>query len=311
MAIRVGTAGWTDPSLIKSKRFYPRGVSTAEARLRYYASQFPMVEVDSSYYALPSEANARLWVERTPEDFVWNVKAFRLFTGHQTPANALPRDVQEALSPHFRSRRTIYYKDVPDEIRDELWARYERGIQPLHEAGRLRALHFQFAPWVVPSPDWKRHLEECVGRLAGYRLAFEFRNRAWFDGEHDERTLAMERDLGVAHVVVDEPQAGVRSIPAVWSTPNDDFAIVRMHGRNHETWNAKGLNAASDRFDYDYSDDELRAIARPIRDLARDVAELHVVFNNNNGDQGQRNGRSLMRILGDDAVQPSGTGADG
>ncbi|TCZ77947.1 DUF72 domain-containing protein [Lysobacter sp. N42] len=309
MAILIGTAGWTDPSLIKSGRFYPKGVNTAESRLRYYASRFPLVEVDSSYYALPSEANARLWVQRTPEDFAWNVKAFRLFTGHQTPAAALPRDVQEALSAHFREKKTIYYKDVPDELREELWSRYERGVRPLHEAGRLRALHFQFAPWVVPSPDWKRHLEECVGRLPGYQLAFEFRNRSWFDGEHDERTLAMERDLGVAHVVVDEPQAGARSIPAVWRTASERMAIVRMHGRNHETWNARGLKAASERFDYDYSEDELREVARPIRRLAREVDELHVVFNNNNGDQGQRNGRSLMKILGDLAVQPAEAGA--
>lgn len=304
MAIRVGTAGWTDPSLIKSKLFYPKGVSSAEERLRYYTSVFPMVEVDSTYYALPSETNARLWVERTPEDFVWNVKAFRLFTGHQTPANALPKDIQDALSGHFEAKKNVYYKDVPEEIRDELWRRYERGVRPLHEAGRLSALHFQFPKWVTPAPDWQRHLEECVGRLPGYRLAFEFRNRTWFDGTHDARTIDMERDLGVAHVVVDEPQTGSASIPQVWEVATPELAIVRMHGRNHETWDRKGLKAASDRFDYDYSDKELRDVAKPIVKLAQSVKELHVVFNNNNADQGQRNGKTLMTILGDAAVQP-------
>ena len=207
MTIRVGTAGWTDPGLIRSKLFYPKACSTAEQRLRYYASQFPMVEVDSSYYALPSSTNATLWTERTPEDFVFNVKAFRLLTGHQTPPKALPADIAKALAPHFAERRNVYYKDVPDELRDEIWRRFEAGVRPLQDAGRLSALHFQFPKWVTPAPDWQRHLEECVGRLPGYRLAFEFRNRTWFDGRHDERTLAMERDLGVAHVVVDEPQA--------------------------------------------------------------------------------------------------------
>lgn len=309
MPIRVGTAGWTDPSLIKSKLFYPKGCNTADGRLRYYASLFPMVEVDSTYYSLPSETNAKLWVERTSEDFVWNVKAFRLFTGHQTPAKAFPADIQEALAGHFEKKKNVYYKDVPEDVRDELWKRYERGVRPLQKAGRLSALHFQFAPWVTPAPDWQRHLEECVGRMPGYRLAFEFRNRTWYDGRNDEKTLQMERDLGVAHVVVDEPQTGAKSIPQVWQTPSDDLVIVRMHGRNHATWDAKGLKAASDRFDYDYSEDELRELAEPIRKLAKEVAEVHVVFNNNREDQGQRNGLSLMKILGELAVAPGMTGS--
>ncbi|WP_133499113.1 DUF72 domain-containing protein [Cognatilysobacter terrigena] len=299
--IRVGTASWTDPTLIQSKAFYPRGCSSAEERLRFYASRFPMVEVDSSYYAMPSERNAQLWAERTPDDFTFNLKAFRLFTGHQTPAKALPPDIAAELAPLFETKRNVYYKDLPDSLRDEMWARFERAVRPLRDAGKLTALHFQFAPWVTPSPDWKRHLEECVGRLPDYLLAYEFRNRTWYDGRHDDVTLAMERDLGVAHVVVDEPQVGAKSIPQVWGVASPQLAIVRMHGRNHETWDIKGATVASDRFDYDYSDDELREVATPIRELAQRVAELHVVFNNNNGDQGQRNGRSLMAILGAEA----------
>ena len=107
--IRVGTASWTDPSLIQCKRFYPPGCSSAEGRLRYYAGKFPLVEVDSSYYALPSARNAHAWVERTPADFAFNLKAFRLFTGHQTPAKALPKDVQQALAKCSRAvpRQTL------------------------------------------------------------------------------------------------------------------------------------------------------------------------------------------------------------
>src|SRR5258705_3864280 len=97
MNIRVGTASWTDPTLIASKRFYPPGCSSAEARLRFYASQFPLVEVDSSYYAMPSASNSALWAERTPDGFTFNMKAFRLFTGHQTERKVFPKDLQSEL----------------------------------------------------------------------------------------------------------------------------------------------------------------------------------------------------------------------
>src|SRR5690349_18044799 len=87
--VLVGTASWTDKTLIACGRFYPKEASSAEARLRYYASQFPIVEVDSSYYAMPAPATAQLWAERTPDTFTMNVKAFRLFTGHHTSPTVL------------------------------------------------------------------------------------------------------------------------------------------------------------------------------------------------------------------------------
>ncbi|GHA84106.1 DUF72 domain-containing protein [Cognatilysobacter bugurensis] len=302
--IRIGTASWTDPSLIKSGLFYPKGVNSAEERLRFYAANFPVVEVDSSYYALPSSKNSDLWIERTPDDFTFNIKAFRLLTGHQTPASALPKDIAEELAPHFAEKRNIYYTDVPDSLRDELWKRYERGIRPLRAGGKLTAVHFQFAPWVTPSPDWKRHLEECVGRLGDYLLAFEFRNKAWYGSkEKDEETLAMERDLGVAHVTVDEPQTKKgHNIPQVWAVASPELVIVRLHGRNHETWDAKDAKAASERFNYDYTDKELKDLGKKIRKIAVE-APAQVIFNNNYGDQGQRNAKSLMKILGKHAEQ--------
>lgn len=295
--IQVGTASWTDKTLIGSKRFYPKGCTSAEDRLRYYASQFPMVEVDSSYYALPSARNAELWAERTPPGFRFNVKAFRILTGHQTPAQALPRDVAEALQDHFAQKKNIYYKDLPDAIRQDLWARFERGIRPLAEAGKLMAVHFQFPPWVVPSRDWHAHIEECADRMAGYQLASEFRQQTWFDDEHREATLAFERDLGFAHVVVDAPQGFKNSVPQVWQVASPKLAIVRLHGRNVETWNVKGATGASDRFNYDYSNAELEDLATRIKALAAKVELVQVIFNNNYEDQGQRNARTLQQLL--------------
>ncbi|WP_233870145.1 DUF72 domain-containing protein [Paraburkholderia adhaesiva] len=305
MSILVGTASWTDPTLIKSKRFYPSGCNSAEARLRFYASQFPIVEVDSSYYSMPNGSNSVLWVERTPPHFVFNIKAFRLFTGHQTPRDMFPKDMQAALPQNGKAN--LYYKDIPDEVRDELWRRYLEAIAPLHNAGKLGAVHFQFAPWVTSAPDGHAHVAHCADRLpAGYRMAVEFRNRSWFDDAHTGSTLAFERERGLVHVVVDEPQGGANTIPAVWEVTGDSLALVRLHGRNHETWNIKGAAASSERFNYDYSDDELAGLAEEIRKIAAYVAQTHVLFNNNYEDQGQRNARTLMGLLGGAVVSNAG-----
>jgi len=122
MSIEVGTASWTDATLIKSGRFYPKGCTSAEARLRFYSSQFPMVEVDASYYAMPSAATSTLWAERTPEHFTFNVKAFRLFTGHQTERKFFPPDIQPLLPQN--DKKNLYYRDVPPDIIDEMWRRF-------------------------------------------------------------------------------------------------------------------------------------------------------------------------------------------
>jgi len=297
MGIRVGTASWTDKTLIESKLFYPKGCSTSEARLRYYASQFSFVEVDSSYYAMPSRKNSELWVERTPADFRFNIKAFRLFTGHQTPRVALPRDIAAALPASTKAN--VYLKDFPDDLRAEMWSRYIDAILPLDAAGKLGAVHFQFAPWLTSSPDGQQHVTHCAQMMDGFTLAAEFRNKSWFDGpERTQSTLDLERRLSLVNVTVDEPQGVANSIPAVWEPTSERLAVVRLHGRNHETWNIKGATAASDRFNYDYRDEELEGLASSISDLSNRVSEVSVVFNNNFEDQGVRNARTLIRILG-------------
>lgn len=118
--ILVGTCSWTDQTLIQSGRFYPQWAKSAEDRLRFYASQFNVVEVDSTYYAMPAEQTARLWVERTPDDFVFDVKAFRLFTQHPTPAKALPKDLREALPPRAGEKANLYQRDYILSCKDRL-----------------------------------------------------------------------------------------------------------------------------------------------------------------------------------------------
>lgn len=295
MPVLVGTASWTDKTLIACGRFYPRDANTAEARLRYYASQFPLVEVDSSYYAMPAPSTAQLWAERTPNGFVMNVKAFRIFTGHQTSPAVLHKDLRDALGP--TTKPNLYYRDLPDALRDELWRRFIDALAPLRAAGKLGLVHFQFPPWIVRDAAGRAHVQHCVERMGGHTLSVEFRHRSWFEPEHEAGTLAFERDLGVVHTVVDAPQGFSNSVPAVWEATHPAFALVRLHGRNAGTWNVKSASAASDRFNYDYSETELAEIAEKIARLALRAASTHVVFNNNMEDQGQRNAALLMRLL--------------
>ena len=292
--ILVGTASWTDKSLIQCGRFYPSDVKTAEQRLRYYASEFPIVEVDSSYYAIPSEQTAQLWAERTPANFVFDVKAFRMLTQHQTAPRVLPKDIYESLP---LEKKSLYYKDLPDELLDALWSEFRNALLPLKEAGKLGIVLFQFPPWFLANKANLAHIEQCVERMNGFRLAVEFRNETWFYERTRERTFAFEREHGIAHVVVDEPQGFKSSIPAVWEVTCPDVAVVRLHGRNRDTWEKRGLAAASERFNYLYSEEEVVELARPVRTLARKARTVHVLLNTNHEDQGQVNARALTREL--------------
>jgi uncharacterized protein YecE (DUF72 family) len=295
MKVLVGTASWSDKSLVASKKFYPKGVSTPEGRLRYYATQFPLVEVDTSYYAIPLAQTAEAWAERTPAHFTLNMKAFRLFTGHGTSPKVLPPDLRAELPAGAKT--TFYFKDVPKDLRDALWQRFKDALEPLRQAGKLGMVHFQFAPWLLRNRDGHAHVAHCVETMRDYTVSVEFRNQTWFDDAHLGQTLAFERELNVVHTVVDGPQGFHNSVPPVWESTHIDFALVRLHGRNHETWNIKGATVASERFDYDYPDAELDAIAARVERLAPETFTTHVVMNNNNEDQGQRNAATLMRIL--------------
>ena len=302
MTILVGTASWTDKTLIASGRFYPPEAKSAEARLRFYASRFPIVEVDSSYYAMPAPATAQLWAERTPEGFVMNVKAFRLFTGHPTTATVMHRDLQPALAG---AGATFFYRDLPGELVDELWRRFREALLPLQAAGRLGVVHFQFPPWLVSEPAGRAHVELCVQRMSGFDLAVEFRHQSWFAGAERQRgTLAFLRELAVAHTVVDGPQGFYNSVPALWEATHPRFALLRLHGRNRGTWNVKGQMAASDRFNYDYPEAELADFVPKLERLALTAMQTHVIFNNNMEDQGQRNARSLIDLLAAAGVRP-------
>ena len=251
----IGTCSWTDPSLIASGRFYPASARSLADRLRFYAGHFPTVEVDSSFYALPSRRNSQLWVERTPPGFTFHIKAFGLFTQHAVAVRSLPRDVRDALPEPAQSKQRVYPRDVPDSLMEELWTRFSEAITPLADAGKLEVLLFQFPRWFNPGSASREHMLLCQERLPGYKLGVEFRNHLWLDHRHQEDTLRFLADHRLSFVSVDEPQGFKSSVPPV-AAASTDIAYVRFHGRNVETWEKSGATAST-RFDYYYSTEEL------------------------------------------------------
>lgn len=291
--IYVGTCSWTDPTLLASG-FYPQGVNTPEKRLVYYAEQFPIVEVDSTYYALPAERNAALWVKRTPADFVFNIKSFSLFTQHPTPPNALPKDVREALGP-LGEKGNLYQKDLPGELVDLVWEMFTSALLPLDSAGKLGAVLFQFPQWFFPGHDSREHILICRERLGQYRMAVEFRNGAWVNEKHNDQTMLFLRQNDLAYVAVDEPQGFRSSVPPV-AEATADLSIVRFHGRNRETWEKKGITA-TERFRYHYTKEELGEWVPRIERLASQAQNMHVLFNNCYGDYAVRNAQDMAGLL--------------
>jgi uncharacterized protein YecE (DUF72 family) len=228
--VRIGTCGWTDPTLIKAGTFYPPGVNTAEERLRFYASQFPIVEVDSTYYALPRQDQAGLWVERTPAEFTFNVKAYGLLTQHPTQAKALPKDLREAILPEHQGKQRIYPNHLTPEGMEEVWHRFHEALLPLDSAAKLGTILLQFPEWFVPNMENRAYLESVHAKLPGYQLAVEFRNKMWMESEKDQhRTLEFLRANGLALVNLDMPQGFKSSLPATAEVTDPKLAMVRMH----------------------------------------------------------------------------------
>ncbi|MGC5410301.1 DUF72 domain-containing protein, partial [Streptomyces sp. DT225] len=195
--IRVGTCSWTDKALLASG-WYPRGSRDAEGRLRHYAARFPVAEVDSTYYGLPSIRNSRLWTDRTPDGFRFDVKAFSLLTGHPTRPEALPAD----LRPAFARGRA----GADSGLLDEVWQRYSAALEPLRASGRLATLVFQFPARLVPGRPAEEFLRQCRARAAGWPVAVEFRHPGWWHGDRADATAALLTDLDAAAVAVDMAQ---------------------------------------------------------------------------------------------------------
>ncbi len=285
----VGTASWTDKTLLASG-WYPPEVKTATERLGYYAERFPLVEVDATYYAPPAERTVGYWRDRTPEDFTFNVKAFSLLTQHPTRPGSLYKDLRDKVP----DKKNLYLRDVPEEVTEQVWQRFLDALWPLHEAGKLKALLFQFPQWFPIGRANKEYILEAKRRCDPMRVCVEFRNKTWMSEENQEETLDFLRRYGVPYVSVDMPQGHTSSIPPIFAATTD-LAVLRLHGRL-DTWTSKNIY---ERFGYLYSQKELEELAPKVRRLSEEAETTHVLFNNCYQDYAQRNAADLVSLLGD------------
>jgi len=294
--IRCGIAGWIDKELIGSKKFYPPGVSSGEERLQYYASQFSLVEADSTYYGMLPKRNSELWVERTPQSFRIDVKSFSLFTQHPTNPKAMPPEIRAGIPADLAARRSVYAEQLPAEVVDAAWDSFRDALEPLREAGRLGAVFFQFPPWFFPSTKSLAYLEQCHERMYGFQIAVEFRHRTWLDDRHAAGTLSFLRARDIPYVAVDTPQGLETSMPPVSECTSNKLAVVRFHGRNHRNWNLKGA-PPSVRFQHNYQDSELSEWVPKLQAMEEQAAEVHAIMNNNYSNWSVANARRLEELI--------------
>ena len=277
--IRIGICAWADAALIESGAFYPRKSMTPAARLAHYARFFDTVEINSSYYAIPDARNVARWAERTPAGFVFSVKAYGLLTGHNPRPETLPDEVQAMVPTRAPKthRGEIQATALPPEAIDATFRLFRASLGPLEDAGKLGYVLFQFAPWVRFAEARLAYLRELPARLPGWTVAVEFRDRSWFP-DHADETLAVLREIGLAHVIVDAPPAA-HAVPRV-TARTAPTSVFRLHGRNTEGWlrQIRGEEpAVREKYDYLYTDAELRELLPDVEAAADDGRRVRVV----------------------------------
>ena len=282
--IRIGTCSWADDAL--SKHWYPKGLAAGE-RLPYYAEHFDTVEVDSTYYRLPAEPMVERWADRTSEGFVMHVKAFGLMTRHPVKLESLPPDLRDDAPTDDRGR----VERPSREFRGEVFRRFLEALEPLRSAGKLGGILFQFPSYVVYKDRSLDYLQWAREQLGNDEMLVEFRHVSWLDDEHRDETLRLLEELRATHVIVDAPRIeGAKNVAPTVLALTSPTAYVRFHGRNADTWNKRG-GSASERFDYLYSDDELREWVGPLGELAEQAEQAYAFFNNNATSPDGRGGR--------------------
>ncbi|MCE5253006.1 MAG: DUF72 domain-containing protein [Actinomycetia bacterium] len=290
--VRVGTCSWTDPTMVRA--WYPPTVRSAADRLRYYATQFDTVEVDSSFYGVPTPATARLWAERTPPGFVFHVKAFGMLTRHGVRPEGLPAPLRVAHS--FELDRYGRIVHPSQALREETFALFHEALAPLRHEEKLGLILMQFPPYFVANENNREYISYSVRLLAPDKVAVEFRHSSWVEPGETPRTLDLLTSLGAAYVCVDEPRMDGPTVLPPLVAVTTDTAYVRFHGRNAAMWNAR-VSSAAERFKYLYTIDELQEWVEPVRRLQRQTGTTYLMFNNCFADYAPRNAKQMMSLL--------------
>jgi uncharacterized protein YecE (DUF72 family) len=295
--ILVGTASWSDPGFVEF--WYPAKTAAAD-RLSWYAQHFDMVEVNSTFYAVPGPGMVARWCANTPRGFVFNVKLHQFFSYHSTPAKLLPPAMQKKFEKTARV-------PITRERQEELWGSFHRALEVLNASGKLGLLLLQLSPAFSPRKHRLGELESILDLAREYRVAIELRNRNWLEGEELEETLSFFRQHRAVFVNVDAPaQDHFTIVPSeIDAVTNPKAAYVRLHGRDPAAY-LKGKTVA-ERFCYDYSDAEIDEIAQRSERFASEAAEVHVIFNNNARDYAPHAALRLRKALGQLMATPPRT----
>jgi uncharacterized protein YecE (DUF72 family) len=310
--VRIGTCSWADEAL--SKYFYPPKLPAKE-RLAWYAQFFDTVEVDSTYYRLPTDSMVQGWADRTPPGFTMHVKAFGMMTRHPVKLEVLPEDLRDAMPVDARGR----VDRPPRELRGEVFRRFLESLEPLRSEDKLGGILFQLPSYIVFKDSSFEYLEWAREQLGSDEMLVEFRHRSWLDEDNRAETLSFLERIDAAYVTVDAPQSDaaknlIPTVPAVTART----AYVRFHGRNLGTWNKRGGSAA-ERFDYLYSDEELGEWTGTLKELAGASEQTYAFFNNNSSSadpdnplnrlsQAATNAHQLRMLLDRSGVPATGGG---
>jgi uncharacterized protein YecE (DUF72 family) len=271
--VRLGTCSFADEGLLKA--WYPRGVSTSRARLRYYAERFDTTEVDSPYHHLPDPGVTRNWAQRTPPEFTFHVKAHKTMTFHE------------------------------GEPTDDAFAEFRASLRPLELSGKLRSVLLQYHPRFTKTAAAMAELERAPERVAPLVPLVEFRHRSWMEPDERADTLAFRERTGLAYVSLDTPMTRASNVVARHAVATHAVAYVRFHGRNEKTWNIKS-EKSSDRFNWMYAPEELEEWVEKLGRLSGEAEEVYAMFNNNRDDFAPRSAMLLRGLLDEAGIPVSG-----
>jgi uncharacterized protein YecE (DUF72 family) len=270
--LRIGTSGWSYPTGRGTWNgiFYPprkgRGSSVPGFdELTYYAERFDTVEVNSSFYGTPRAEVSRAWAARTPPGFEFSLKLYQKFT-HPGMYKASRLGDVPATADELDALARVNRADID---------LFRAGIDPLASAGKLGALLAQFPPSFKESPGARAYLEWLLTTFREYPVAVELRHASWSD--RIAETTALLNAFGAAWTQIDEPKFRT-SIRQNWLPNVTSFYYARLHGRNAAQWWKHG--ATEDRYDYLYSDDELKPFAETAISAKALVKKVYLYMNN-------------------------------